>query len=40
VAACSIGRNAPFTAFLHRLGENRVPSPEAIEGGADLAARV
>ncbi|MCJ2137264.1 FAD-dependent oxidoreductase [Methylobacterium sp. J-026] len=38
VAACSIGRNAPFTAFLHLLGEARVPSPEAIEGGADLAA--
>ncbi|MCJ2069160.1 FAD-dependent oxidoreductase [Methylobacterium sp. J-030] len=38
VAACSIGRNAPFTAFLHLLGEGRVPSPEAIEGGADLAA--
>jgi len=40
VAACSIGRNKPFTAFLHLLGEGRVPSPEAIEGGADLAARV
>ncbi|MGH1587525.1 FAD-dependent oxidoreductase [Methylobacterium phyllosphaerae] len=39
VAACSIGRNPAFTAFLHRLGENRVPSPEAIEGGADLAAQ-
>ena len=40
VAACSIGRNKPFTAFLHLLGEGRVPSPEAIEGGADLAAQV
>ncbi|MCJ2064222.1 FAD-dependent oxidoreductase [Methylobacterium sp. J-088] len=40
VAACSIGRNTPFTAFLHLLGEGRVPSPEAIAGGADLAAQV
>ena len=40
VAACSIGRNPAFTAFLHLLGEDRVPSPEAIEGGADLAALV
>ena len=39
-AACSIGRNPAFTAFLHLLGEGRVPSPEAIEGGADLAAYV
>jgi apoptosis-inducing factor 3 len=40
VAACSIGRNRAFTAFLHLLGEDRVPSPEAIEDGADLAALV
>jgi apoptosis-inducing factor 3 len=40
VAACSIGRNPAFTAFLHLLGENRVPSPEAIAAGADLAALV
>ncbi|MGH1570601.1 FAD-dependent oxidoreductase [Methylobacterium sp. P31] len=39
-AACSIGRNPAFTAFLHLLGEGRVPSPEAIAGGADLAALV
>jgi NADPH-dependent 2,4-dienoyl-CoA reductase/sulfur reductase-like enzyme len=39
-AACSIGRNPVFTAFLHLLGEGRVPSPEAIEGGADLATYV
>ncbi|QEE41418.1 MULTISPECIES: FAD-dependent oxidoreductase [unclassified Methylobacterium] len=38
VAACSIGRNPAFTAFLHLLGEDRVPSPEAIEAGADLPA--
>ncbi|MDP4021669.1 FAD-dependent oxidoreductase [Methylobacterium sp. NEAU 140] len=37
-AACSIGRNAAFTAFLHLLGEGRVPSPAAIEAGADLRA--
>ena len=40
VAACSIGRNPAFTAFLHLLGENRVPSPETIEAGADLPALV
>lgn len=40
VAACSIGRNPAFTAFLHLLGEGRVPSPEAIESGADLTALV
>ena len=40
VAACSIGRNPAFTAFLHLLGEDRVPSPEAIEAGADLPALV
>jgi NADPH-dependent 2,4-dienoyl-CoA reductase/sulfur reductase-like enzyme/nitrite reductase/ring-hydroxylating ferredoxin subunit len=40
VAACSIGRNPAFTAFLHLLGEDRVPSPEALEGGADLTALV
>ena len=40
VAACSIGRNPAFTAFLHLLGENRVPRPEVIEAGADLAALV
>ncbi|MEL6061661.1 MULTISPECIES: FAD-dependent oxidoreductase [unclassified Methylobacterium] len=40
IAACSVGRNKPFTAFLHLLGEGRAPSPEAIEGGADWAARV
>ena len=40
VAACSIGRNPAFTAFLHLLGEGRVPSPEAIESGADLPALV
>ncbi|MGU3664826.1 FAD-dependent oxidoreductase [Methylobacterium sp. A49B] len=40
VAACSIGRNPAFTAFLHLLGEDRVPSPDVIESGADLAALV
>jgi NADPH-dependent 2,4-dienoyl-CoA reductase/sulfur reductase-like enzyme/nitrite reductase/ring-hydroxylating ferredoxin subunit len=37
-AACSIGRNADFTAFLHLLGEGRLPDAAAIEGGADLKA--
>ena len=36
VAACSIGRNAEFTAFLHLLGEERVPSPAELDRGADL----
>ncbi len=40
VAACSIGRNPAFTAFLHLLGEGRVPGPDQIEAGADLAALV
>ena len=40
VAACSIGRNPAFTAFLHLLGEGRVPAPDRIEAGADLAALV
>ncbi|MDP4003868.1 FAD-dependent oxidoreductase [Methylobacterium sp. NEAU K] len=39
-AACSIGRNRAFTAFLHLLGEGRLPTPEAIERGADLHALV
>lgn len=38
VAACSVGRNPAFTAFLHLLSEGRVPSPDAIESGADLTA--
>lgn len=37
VAACSIGRNAEFIAFLHRLGEGRVPSPAELDAGAELA---
>lgn len=40
VAACSIGRNPEFTAFLHLLGEGRVPSPADLEAGVDLRARV
>jgi nitrite reductase/ring-hydroxylating ferredoxin subunit len=36
VAACSIGRNAEFTAFLHLLGEARLPSPAELERGVDL----
>lgn len=35
-AACSIGRNRAFTAFLHLLGENRLPSAAEIEAGVDL----
>ena len=37
-AACSIGRNGPFTAFLHLLGLGRLPSAAEIEAGADLPA--
>lgn len=37
-AACSIGRNADFTAFLHLLGEGHLPDAAAIEGRADLKA--
>ncbi|MBE7247446.1 MAG: FAD-dependent oxidoreductase, partial [Actinomycetospora chiangmaiensis] len=37
-AACSIGRNPDFTAFLHLLGEGRLPSAAEIEAGADLKA--
>ncbi|MCJ2013991.1 FAD-dependent oxidoreductase [Methylobacterium sp. J-076] len=37
-AACSIGRNPAFTAFLHLLGEDRLPSAAEIEAGADLRA--
>lgn len=37
-AACSIGRNKTFTAFLHLLGEGRLPSAGEIEAGADLPA--
>lgn len=37
-AACSVGRNKPFTAFLHLLGEGRLPSAAEIEAGADLPA--
>jgi NADPH-dependent 2,4-dienoyl-CoA reductase/sulfur reductase-like enzyme/nitrite reductase/ring-hydroxylating ferredoxin subunit len=37
-AACSIGRNGAFTAFLHLLGEGRLPPAAAIEAGADLKA--
>ncbi len=37
-AACSIGRNGPFTAFLHLLGEGRLPPAAEIEAGADLVA--
>ncbi len=35
-AACSIGRNSTFTAFLHLLGLGRLPSAAEIEAGADL----
>ncbi|OAH21891.1 pyridine nucleotide-disulfide oxidoreductase [Methylorubrum populi] len=35
-AACSIGRNSAFTAFLHLLGLGRLPSAAEIEAGADL----
>ena len=37
-AACSIGRNGAFTAFLHLLGLGRLPPAAAIEAGADLPA--
>ncbi len=37
-AACSIGRNGAFTAFLHLLGEGRLPPAAEIEAGADLKA--
>jgi len=37
-AACSIGRNPDFTAFLHLLGEGRLPSAAEIEAEADLKA--
>ncbi len=37
-AACSIGRNPAFTAFLHLLGLGRVPPAAEIEAGADLPA--
>ncbi|TXM94937.1 FAD-dependent oxidoreductase [Methylobacterium sp. WL116] len=37
-AACSIGRNRAFTAFLHLLGLGRLPSAADIEAGADLPA--
>jgi NADPH-dependent 2,4-dienoyl-CoA reductase/sulfur reductase-like enzyme len=37
-AACSIGRNTAFTAFLHLLGLGRLPPAAAIEAGADLPA--
>ncbi|KQP41067.1 pyridine nucleotide-disulfide oxidoreductase [Methylobacterium sp. Leaf104] len=37
-AACSIGRNSAFTAFLHLLGLGRLPPAAAIEAGADLPA--
>ncbi|MFG5118189.1 FAD-dependent oxidoreductase [Methylorubrum sp. POS3] len=37
-AACSVGRNEAFTAFLHLLGLGRLPSPAEIEAGADLPA--
>jgi NADPH-dependent 2,4-dienoyl-CoA reductase/sulfur reductase-like enzyme/nitrite reductase/ring-hydroxylating ferredoxin subunit len=37
-AACSIGRNPAFTAFLHLLGEGRLPPAAEIEAGADLKA--
>ena len=37
-AACSIGRNSAFTAFLHLLGLGRLPSAVEIEAGADLPA--
>ncbi|KQO66303.1 FAD-dependent oxidoreductase [Methylobacterium sp. Leaf89] len=37
-AACSIGRNKAFTAFLHLLGLGRLPSAAEIEAGADLPA--
>ncbi|MGX5774636.1 FAD-dependent oxidoreductase [Methylorubrum zatmanii] len=36
VAACSIGRNAEFTAFLHLLGEGRLPSPADLDRGVEL----
>lgn len=37
-AACSIGRNGVFTAFLHLLWLGRLPSAAEIEAGADLPA--
>ena len=37
-AACSIGRNGAFTAFLHLLGLGRLPKAAEIEAGADLPA--
>ena len=37
-AACSIGRNPAFTAFLHLLGLGRLPPAAEIEAGADLPA--
>lgn len=37
-AACSIGRNGAFTAFLHLLGLGRLPPAAEIEAGADLSA--
>ncbi|GJD79310.1 pyridine nucleotide-disulfide oxidoreductase [Methylobacterium gregans] len=39
-AACSIGRNPEFTAFLHLLGEGRAPSPAEIEAGTDPRALI
>jgi len=35
-AACSIGRNGAFTAFLHLLSLGRLPSADEIEAGVDL----
>ena len=37
VAACSIGRNPDFIAFLHLLKENRLPSPAELDRGTELA---
>ncbi|MGC5777263.1 FAD-dependent oxidoreductase [Methylobacterium sp. NFXW15] len=37
-AACSIGRNTAFTAFLHLLDQGRLPPAAEIEAGADLPA--
>lgn len=39
-AACSIGRNPEFTAFLHLLGEGRAPSPAEIDAGVDPRTRI
>ena len=39
VAACSIGRDSEFTAFLRLIGEGRFPSAEAIEAETESSRR-